>query len=173
MRRCKVTHGFVALKESAFTAPADRPIENFRTPPADKSKIAQIVYGGFARCLYATQKFQSDAERRLAVILDREADKWFKPAGGQFQIYYLDGHDHKEYVPDFVAETASQIYLIEVKAENEMDDATVLAKKKAAETWCRHASDHTLANGVKPWGYAVIAHSMIADNMTLERLLLG
>ncbi|MBX3000821.1 MAG: DEAD/DEAH box helicase family protein [Caldilineaceae bacterium] len=169
----KVTHGFVTLKESAFTAPADRPIENVHTPPADRSKIAQIVYGGFVRCLYSTQKFQSDAERRLALILDREADKWFKPASGQFQIYYPDGHDHREYIPDFVAETSSHIYLIEVKAENEMDDATVLAKKRAAETWCSHASDHSLANGAKPWRYAVIAHSMIADNMTLERLLLG
>jgi type III restriction enzyme len=41
-----------------------------------------MVFGGFQRCLYATQKFQSDSERKLAIILDREALKWFKPARG-------------------------------------------------------------------------------------------
>ena len=48
--------------------------------------MAKYQFGGFKRCLYPVQKFQSDAERKLAVILEREASKWFKPAKGQFQI---------------------------------------------------------------------------------------
>jgi hypothetical protein len=59
------------------------------------------------RCLYRIQKFQSDSERKLALILDRESIKRFKPANGQFQIFYKAGADHPEYVPDFVAETDS------------------------------------------------------------------
>ena len=51
------------------------------------------------------QKFHSDSERRLAVILERDALKWFKPVKGQFQIYYNSGADHPEYQPDFVAKT--------------------------------------------------------------------
>jgi len=47
------------------------------------------------------------------VILEREATKWFKPAKGQFQIYYKAGADHPEYQPDFVAETDSVIYIME------------------------------------------------------------
>ena len=77
----------------------------FAQSPADKSNMARYLFGGFQRCLYAVQKFQSDAERRLAVILERDAQKWFKPAKGQFQIFYKSGADHLEYQPDFVAET--------------------------------------------------------------------
>ena len=98
------------------------------------------MFGGFQRCLYATQKFQSDSERKLAIILDREALKWFKPARGQFQMYYNFGADHLEYQPDFVAETADCIYMLEAKARNDMDDAEVQAKKDAAVQWCSHAT---------------------------------
>ena len=58
---------------------------------ADKGKIGQLVFGGFNRCLYPFQKFQSDAERKMAIILEREALKWFKPAKGQFQLVYKLG----------------------------------------------------------------------------------
>ena len=37
------------------------------------------------------QKFHSEAERKLATILERDTAKWFKPAKGQFQIFYHNG----------------------------------------------------------------------------------
>ena len=166
-----VTRGFVALKESAFTSSTDQPPQNFHIPPAEKSKIAQLVFNGFSHCLYPFQKFQSDAERRLAVILDRESEKWFKPALGQFQIYYPSGIDQKEYQPDFVAETSTHIYLLEPKMSKEMDATDVLAKQDAAVTWCQHASNHSLKNGGKPWKYIKIPHDAITENMTLEGLV--
>ena len=49
-------------------------------------------------------KFQSDQERNLAVILEREAIKWFRPAKGQFQLFYQWNGKQSEYQPDFVAE---------------------------------------------------------------------
>ena len=166
----RVTKGFTTLKESAFTSAADQPIQDIHVPPADKSKIRRLVFGNFARCLYLYQKFDSDAERKLAIILEREAEKWFKPVLGQFQIYYKLGVEQKEYQPDFVAETAVTIYLLEPKAANEMESIEVLAKRDAAVTWCKHATDHALANGGKPWQYALIPHDAIAENMTLTGL---
>ena len=80
-------------------------MRDFRNSPSDKSNMAKYVFGGFERCLYPVQKFQSDSERKLAIIVDRESQKWFKPAKGQFQIFYLLGGEHLEYQPDFVAET--------------------------------------------------------------------
>jgi type III restriction enzyme len=77
-----VSKGFTALKPSAFTAAATDPIHDFRQTVQDRTRIAHMLFGGFQRCLYAIQKFQSDSERRLAIILDREALKWFKPARG-------------------------------------------------------------------------------------------
>ena len=68
-----VTRGFTALRPSAYTAAAGEQTLDFRTSPADKSNMSKYLFGGFTRCLYPVQKFQSDAERKLAVILEREA----------------------------------------------------------------------------------------------------
>lgn len=166
----KVSKGFTELKSSVYTASAVDPALNFRTPPADKNNIARYIFGGFQRCLFDTQKFQSDAERKLAVILDRDAEKWFKPARGQFQIYYEWGVDHPEYQPDFVAETADCIYMLEPKASNQMADEEVLAKRDVAVKWCKQASDYTASYGGKPWKYLLIPHDAITENMILAGL---
>ncbi len=132
--------------------------------------MAKYLFGGFTKCLYPVQKFGSDAERRLAVILERDALKWFKPAQGQFQIYYRHGADDAEYQPDVVAETADTIYMLEPKASKEMDDPIVLAKRDAAVKWCSHASAHATKHGGKPWCYALIPHDAVTENMTLVGL---
>lgn len=167
----KVTRGFSALRPSAYTAAADEEPLDFRVSPADKSNMAKYLFGGFNRCLYPVQKFDSDAERRLAEILDREALKWFRPTKGQFQIYYRSGADDAEYQPDFVAETSEQILMLEPKASNQMTDAEVLAKRDAALRWCAQASMHARSHGGKEWTYALIPHSAIAGNMTLDALI--
>ena len=166
----KISKGFSELKPSAYTASATEPVMDYRQPPADKSNMAKYLFGGFKRCLYPVQKFQSDSERRLSVILEREAAKWFKPAKGQFQIYYKSGADHLEYQPDFVAETASLIYMLEPKARNELTEASVLAKKEVAVKWCQQASDHAATCQGKGWRYVLIPHDVIAENVTLEWL---
>jgi type III restriction enzyme len=165
-----ISRGFTELKPSAYTACANEPPLNFRVSPTDKSNMAKYLFGGFSKCLYSVQKFQSDAERRLAVILEREALKWFKPAKSQFQIYYKQGADRPEYQPDFVAETESTIYMLEPKAKNEMEDPTVLAKKEVAEKWCERASTYAAEHGGKPWQYVLISHDGIMENMSVEHL---
>jgi hypothetical protein len=44
----------------------------FRRKSPHGTKIAQLVFGGFSRCLHPVQKFQSDTERVMAIIADRE-----------------------------------------------------------------------------------------------------
>lgn len=165
-----ISKGFTELKSSAYAASASEPPFDFRQSPADKTNMAKYLFGGFKRCLFPAQKFQSEAERILAVILDREAEKWFKPAKGQFQIFYKSGADHLEYQPDFVAETRDTIYMLEPKAKNQMTDADVLAKRDAAVKWCQHAGEHAGTCNGKPWKYLLIPHDLIAENMTLEDL---
>jgi type III restriction enzyme len=65
--------------------PRRRPITGRTSPVTTKQ-----LFDGFQRCLYPVQKFDSNSERKLAVILEREASKWFKPAKGQFQILLLN-----------------------------------------------------------------------------------
>jgi len=166
----KINKGFTELKPSAYTAPADSPPLNYRQSPADKSNMARYLFGGFTKCLYPVQKFQSDSERKLAVILEHDAEKWFKPTKGQFQIFYKSGADHLEYQPDFVAETAEHIYMLEPKARNELEAADVIAKRDVAVKWCQNATAHAKTYDGKPWSYLLIPHDVLADNMTLAAL---
>lgn len=167
----EIRKGFTELRPSAYTQAVRETPRAYTVEPNDKSNMAKYVFGGFSRCLYPLQKFESDPERRLAVILERDAFKWFRPARGQFQIYYREGADHLEYQPDFVAEDADGIYMLEVKATNQLTDLIVLAKRDTAVLWCARATAHALEYGGKPWRYALIPHNAIADNMTLEGLV--
>lgn len=163
-----VSSGFSPLKESAYSALAGQEVQNFRISPSDKTNMSKYIFGGFERCLYQVQKFDSDSERQLSVILDRESVKWFRPARGQFQIYYRSGVGEQEYQPDFVAETADCIYMLEPKAKNQMEAPDVQAKKEAALRWCENASNHAKTYGGKPWVYLLLPHDVIAENMTLD-----
>jgi type III restriction enzyme len=166
----RISKGYTDLKPCAYTTAAAEAIRDFREAPADKSNMAKYLFGGFERCLYPVQKFQSDTERKLAVILDRDSRKWFRPAKGQFQIFYRSGGQHVEYQPDFVAETDTTIYMLEPKMSKEMGETDVLAKRDAAVKWCLQASEYSKSIGGKPWRYVLLPHDAIASNMTLEGL---
>lgn len=165
----KISKGFTTLKDSAYTTNANECLD-YRYSPPDKSNMSKYLFTGFSKCLYPQQKFQSEGERVLSIILERDAIKWFKPARGQFQLYYKWHGDYLEYQPDFVAETEEIIYMLEPKNRDEIDDPQVLAKKDVAVKWCQNASEYMLNHGGKPWVYVLIPHDAIAQNMTLKGL---
>jgi type III restriction enzyme len=164
----EVHGGFAPLKKCAYSVAEGQVIYNYRETVTDKSKIKQMLFGEFSKCLYPQQKFDSDTERRFSVIIERDAIKWFKPAKGQFQIFYKDGIEHPEYVPDFVVEIDNGILMVETKAKNEMQDAKVLAKANAAVRWCQHASDYLLKHGGKEWRYLLVPHDDVSEQNTLS-----
>ncbi|MFM7408316.1 MAG: DEAD/DEAH box helicase [Cuspidothrix sp.] len=165
----KISKGFTSLKESAYTTNVKDYLD-YRISPTDKSNMSKYLFTGFEKCLYKEQKFQSEAERILSIILERDAIKWFKPARGQFQIYYKWEGNYLEYQPDFVAETTEIIYMLEPKNRDEIDHPQVVAKKNVAVQWCKYASDYMLKYNGKPWVYVLIPHDAIAQNMTLKGL---
>ncbi len=160
-----VSKGFIVMTPSFFNAPADEEPRPFRQPVDDKKNIRSMLFGGFNKCLFPVQKFDSDTERRFAVVLenDRSVLKWVKPPKGVFRIDYASD---SAYEPDFVAETASDYYLCEPKAEDELTDPTVLAKAKAAATYCVHASK---VSG-KPWHYLLIPHNAVDETKSIAGL---
>ncbi len=166
-----VSKGFETLQGlSSPMAEGDKP-HDFRQAVARKQEVPRMVFGGFTRCLYPVQKFSSDPERLFAVLLEREPPelrlKWFKPAAKQFKIFYFED---QAYEPDFVVETADAKYLCEPKRADEMGNKEVQAKARAAAQWCRHATEHELAHGGKPWAYLLIPHDAIDDSATLRSL---
>ncbi len=164
----KVSRGFTQLKPCNYTASEKHPVRNYRETVDDKGRIKQMLFGGFKKCLYPLQKFDSDSERRFAVILERDVEKWFRPVKGQFQTYYQHGAEQPEYVPDFVAETDRVIYMVETKAKSDMQDSEALAKAEVAAQWCRHASEYAEKHGGKPWKYLLIPHNEINESRHLK-----
>jgi type III restriction enzyme len=167
--KATVSKGFSLLKPNAYTASAKDEIKPFRMTVSDPTNIKHFLFGGFAKCLYESQKFDVDTERRFAVILedDDEVLKWFKPARGQFQIYY---NKDAAYEPDFVVETKKQLFLCEPKRADQLQNPEVLAKKAAASEWCKYATEHAQQHSGKSWSYLLIPHDAITGNMTLEGL---
>ena len=167
----EVRRGFTALKEPTFTMGPGEQVRHYRDTVREPGRIKQMVFGHFERCLFPLQKFDSDTERRFAVLLERDSEKWFKPAKGQFQLYYKFGVNQPEYLPDFVAETADTLLMVETKASTSLNDAEVQAKAEAGATWCRHATTHARDTGGKPWKYLLVPHEQVTEDKALADFL--
>jgi len=163
----QVSKGFTTLRANNYSVSANEVVRNFRTPVSEAQLIRGMLFGGFRRCLYPKQKFDSDTERRFSMILEDEHDvqKWFKPAPGQFRIFY---RSDRAYEPDFVVETSTAKLICEPKRADQIDTDEVQAKKRAATAWCAHATEHELQNGGKPWKYMLIPHDAITASATLQ-----
>lgn len=169
----RVSKGFETLKPTSFSAPAGEAARDFRAPVDDKQYIRGMLFSGFSRCLYPSSKFDSDTERRFAVLLEdtKSVQKWFKPGSGRFQIYYRVGRGEQAYEPDFIVETDAEKLMVEIKSAAEMDDPVVEAKAEAARVWCERATAHELANDGKKWRYALVPHDAVTATATLKALV--
>lgn len=165
----KVSKGFTQLRPIGCTSVAGAAARSFRAPVDEPQYIRGLRFTGFQRCLYPEQRFDSDPERRFAVLLedDHEDLKWFKPGKGQLNIYYSADHS---YEPDFIVETGTMKYLCEVKRVSEMDHDVVREKGRAAATWCRYATAHAAEHDGKPWAYLLVPHTAIFGTATLADL---
>jgi type III restriction enzyme len=165
------TKGFYSPRDMNCSIGGDEDIRDFRAalPDGLRNKIKSMIFGGFEKCLWEAQKFDSDSERRFAVILENDPKvlKWFKPGKDDIHICYSRD---RQYEPDFVVEADDANYLCEPKRSSELTDDEVLAKADAAIEWCKHATQHALENDGKPWKYLLIPHDAILEQMTLAGL---
>lgn len=165
----QVSKGFITLRPNNYAPALGDRRKELRTPVLELQRIKSMTFSGFRRCLYSEQKFDTDPERRFAILLEDEKDdlKWFKPGPGVFQILYSD---NQNYEPDFVVETESFKYICEPKRASEINDEEVQAKARAAVEWCKMATEHEEQHGGKPWMYLLIPHDAINASATLEGL---
>jgi type III restriction enzyme len=164
-----VTKGFTTLRPGSYSIPVGERPRDVRVPVEEKLLIRGMLFGGFKKCLYPAQRFQSDTERRFAVLLENDADvvKWFKPGKEAFQIY-LKGDG--QYEPDFVVETKAAKLICEIKATKDLETPDVQSKAKAAVKWCEHATAHEKQVGGKPWAYLLIPHDAVSEAKTIQGL---
>ncbi len=166
----RVTHGFTMLRPQPLNVPKGQAARSFKQAVTPLSDTKRHVFTGFKSCCYPVQRFDSDPERRFAVVVDDDKtfDRWMKPGKSQFQIEFRSGEG---YEPDFVVETKDRILVCEIKSKDEMLDPVVQAKAAAATKWCKAASSHASANGGKPWAYALIPDDQVLSNMSLDGLV--
>lgn len=129
-------------------------------------EVRSKIFTGFHKACHRLYKFDSNTERIFAMVLenDKDVQKWLRPAPRQFELYYdLDGEERR-YEPDFVVETEDQIFMVEVKARNEIFSRDVQEKTKAAQTYCLAATEWNAAHEGKPWTYVLIPHDEVRLN---------
>jgi len=169
--RVRVERGFQVLKRQHFNQPTGYAPQDFTIAVRPLIETRRRVFVGFSKCCYDMQSFQSDDERRFAVLIDSPSEssvtRWVKPGRGQFVIEYRRG---ERYEPDFVVETLTEKLICEVKARRDLDDLDVLVKAKAARTWVHYANEHARQTGGKPWRYVLIPHDAVLENATLAGL---
>lgn len=132
--------------------------------------IQSVVFDGIQKGVFDRAKFDSHPELLLARVLetDNDVQNWLRPAPKEFNITYNHG---RNYEPDFVVETESVIYLIEVKGEDKLNDPDVIAKKKRGVQYCEVASRWGKANGYKQWRYLFIPSKQVMPNSSFMQLV--
>jgi len=161
---------FIKIENWSFSSLITAGYKDYRETITPVSLIPKYVFTGFEKACHFEYKFDSKAEKDLAFVLENDTNvrKWLRPAPNQFRIYW--DNNSKRYEPDFIFETKSKIYMVEVKRSDQTEEETVLAKKLAAERYCKHASEYTSANGGKPWKYILIPHNAIDKTTSVDFL---
>ena len=133
--------------------------------------VKKYIYRGFLKSYYTECKFDSSTELNFANVLeaDKNVIRWLRPAPNQFNIFWANGS--KRYEPDFIVETSDCIYMVETKAVKDLTAEDVLAKKAAAEEYCKNATEYTSKNGGKPWKYHLLRHDIVERSNSFEYLI--
>lgn len=170
--RVTLNAAFSELKPQAFDGSGKDAVRDFRSPPERLNEIKRFIFTGFGtRACYAQAKFDSDTERKMAVLLERDpmVELWMKPGPNQFKIFDSEGH---AYQPDFVVETKTERLIIETKRRSDMDDIEVRRKADAASLWCFIATEHhAKRQHDKPWRYVLVPDDAVQPNATMDGLL--
>ena len=172
--KTNISTSFSEIKQHNISKVSADKIYHYSETIKPASRIKQCIFSGFEKSCHAKLKFDSKSEKDFAFILEEEADspviKWLRPATLQFNIWW-GVFDQRQYEPDFVTETEKSIYLIEIKAEKDIDSDEVKRKAQAAIKYCKLATEYNLKYGEKPWKYVIIPHNKITMQMGFNTLV--
>lgn len=163
-----VQKDLIVFRKAVRNVRADGGEVNFRKTIANKNEIKKYVFTGYKKSYYNINAFDSDTERLVSVILEDDKDviRWIKPPLNQLGLFWQAG---QQYNPDFLVETPTAKYMIEVKAKNEVKNPDVVGKAKEGIKWCKYAS--IVDFDKKPWEYKLITDEVISVGNTLKYIL--
>lgn len=134
-----------------------------------EEKFGEVLYTGITKGVFAQAKFNSRPELVFARILETDdlVTNWLRPQAQDLQLVY---NKDRKYIPDFIVETAQVIYLVEIKGDDRLTAADVLAKKERAISYCEMVTRTGKRLGGKVWRYLFIPASEIKANSSFANL---
>lgn len=155
---------FTKILEHNYSRIFSDTIRSFRDTIEPTSLIPKLVFNGFKKACHSEYKYDSKTEKDFSIILENETSvlKWLRPAQEQFKIYW--NHNSQQYHPDFVVETEANIFMIETKAQKDIETDQVVQKARAALEYIKNVNEYTKANGGKAWKYLLIPHDKVTVN---------
>ena len=134
----------------------------------DKGNIKKYLFTGYKKSYYPANAFDSDTERLFSIILEEDPDvvRWIKPPLNQLGLFWKAG---QQYNPDFLVETTTGKYMVEVKALNEVASEEVVSKAREGIKWCQFATMADSDN--KTWEYKLISDDNIHPGNTCKYTL--
>lgn len=141
---------------------------HFDKPFTDKSNIKKYLFTGYKKSYYPSNAFDSDSERLFSIILEEDPDviRWIKPPLNQLGLFWKAG---QQYNPDFLVETTTGKFMVEVKALKDVTSDEVVAKAKEGLKWCEFAS--TADPDHKTWHYRLVSDDNIIVGNTCKYTL--
>jgi type III restriction enzyme len=134
----------------------DKPLSYDRYGDFGKS----VSYDAWERGMHGRTWFDSRPERTVANMVDsnQHVTCWARLQIGDIQILWDSGG--RQYNPDLlVIEADGTHWLVEIKADKEINSAEVQGKREAARRWANHVSSKL---DVKvPWCYLLVSESDI------------
>lgn len=114
-----------------------------------------VGYTGWQRSMYEQVWFDSATEREMANLIDDAGgiEMWARLHLRDLEIRYDGG----SYNPDFIAAADGQRWVIETKADRDLQSENVQAKRQAAQRWANHVSADERVP--EQWGYLLIGET--------------
>ena len=145
-------------------------LHDYRESISPISDIPKKLFTGFKKACHTFYKFDGKSEKDFAQILEDDPSpfvcKWLRPAPSQFRIFW--NNNSSRYEPDFVVETHSAIFMVEIKKDSELHSPEVRDKARAGLEYCKHVTKYNLEHAEKPWKYLLIPHGAVSLNMSFD-----
>ncbi|MGE5456511.1 MAG: DEAD/DEAH box helicase family protein [Ignavibacteriales bacterium] len=164
-----IINEYSKIVNPSYTKYIDDDILNYNVA-IEKSSIKKLIFQGFKKSCHSMYKFDSSSEKDFVSILENSniVIKWLRPAENQFNLYW---NKINKYEPDFIVETQAAIYMIEIKASNQIDNEEVKAKKESGEQYCNLLNEYGKTHDIKEWKYIIISDEDVKTNYDFARYI--
>ncbi len=165
----KIISPFNFQKNIKYTVKTKKNIIKLKQEIKSLKNINEYIYSDLKKCTTKCVKFDSDPERKFALILDDFSDDvrlWMKPSSEDIEIEWESG---SYYEPDFIFTYNKNKIIAEIKAHNKLNDEEVLKKQTATLKWIEYVN--SINSEKDKWIYLIIPDTEIKITSTIKSFI--